>query len=202
MFIWWRGTCTWLSISTVGCSIKVQEQELCFLRKLILQCVQQNEVVHLAVVCRESSILASSLKSEKRKRPDFFKLVSSSRCLIPGTLEKPLGCQVKCIHKLKEVQLPSFFLDDWEPTQTPERLTPPGWISVFGRLFLWLAENWTFLQLWKKGHWTNCNPSWIILTTLCIIYCRQQRTHWFSCTAKRTDSFLCVSLWYKHRSQN
>lgn len=157
-----------------------QEQGLCFLRKLILQCVQQNEVVHLAVVCRESSILASSLKSEKRKRPeDFFKLVSSSRCLIPGTLEKPLGCQVKCIHKLKEVQLPSFFLDDWEPTQTSERLTPPGWISVFGRLFLWLAENWTFLQLWKKGHWTNCNPSWIILhyllqaaeDTLIQLYC-------------------------------
>lgn len=30
---------------------------------------------------------------------------------------------------------------------------------------------WLLLKLWwRRGHWTNCCPLWIILTTLCTIY--------------------------------
>ena len=60
----------------------------------------------------------------------------------------------------------TFYTTDLS-TATPTDSTNSSW-----RLALWLAVNRTLWRLWwRGGHWKNCYPSWIILSTL-------SNSHW------------------------
>ena len=77
-------------------------------------------------------------------------------------------CAARCWRSFISLWWPVYFSLLWFVGEAAsEPATPTDSTNWSGRLALWLAANRTLWRLWwRGGHWKNCYPSWIILSSL------------------------------------